>query len=176
MKQQLQLLLVTFLFPSFFAYAANDQTLQSSTSEVKIEVVNGCILNNVTSGFASLGTLNFGDIYKSNVVTNAQTSSGDGNIELRCTPGTTAKITMNAGLYGSSVNDRKMRLTAGVTTLNYQLYTSSNRLVVWDDIVGVSVNFISDTTQSIPIYGRVPVQNTPTNGTYTDQIILTVSY
>jgi spore coat protein U-like protein len=176
MKQQLRLLLIIFLFPSFFVCAANDQTLQSSASEIKIEVVNGCMLNNVTSGFATLGTLNFGDIYKSNVITDAQTSSGNGNIELRCTPGTTAKITMGAGLYGSSVSNRKMRLTAGVTTLNYQIYTSSNRQTVWDDTVGVSVTFNSDVTQSIPIYGRVPVQATPTSGTYTDQIILTVSY
>lgn len=176
MKQQLTILLILFLFTPLLVSAANDQTLQASSTQVKMEVVNGCILNNTSSGVAALGTLNFGDIYKSTQVRDAQTSTGNGNIELRCTPGTTAKITMNAGLYGSNISDRKMRLTTGSTTLNYQIYTSSTRLTVWDDTVGVSVTFNSDTTQSIPIYGRVPVQTTPTSGTYTDQITLTVSY
>lgn len=176
MKQQLRLLLILFLFAHFSARAANDQTLQSSATQVKIEVVNGCILNNVSSGVAALGTLNFGDIYKLNITRDAATSVGNGNIELRCTPGTTAKITMNAGLYGSSVNARKMRLTSGVATLSYQLYTSAARQTVWDDTVGVSVTFNSDATQSIPIYGRIPVQTTPASGVYSDQITLTVSY
>lgn len=176
MKQQLKILLILFLFASLSTHAANDQTLQSSASQIKLEIVNGCILNNTSSGVASIGTLNFGDMYKVTLVRDAATTAGAGNIELRCTPGTTAKITMNAGLYGGSVNTRKMRLTTGTATLNYQLYTSSTRLTVWDDTVGVSVTFNSDTTQSIPIYGRVPVQTTPTSGIYTDQITLTVSY
>lgn len=176
MKQQCRILLLLFLLNSISADAANDQTLQASATEVKIEVVNGCSLNNVTSGTASLGTLNFGDMYKLNVVRDAVTSLGNGSIELRCTPGTTAKITMNAGLYGNNVNNRKMRLTTGSATLDYQLYTSSTRQTVWDNTIGVSVTFNSDVTQSIFIYGRVPVQTTPISGIYSDQVIVTVSY
>ena len=176
MKQQLIVLLTLFSFLEFSAQAANDQTLQSSASQVKIEVVNGCILNNVSSGVAALGTLNFGNIYKINTTLDAATSIGNGSIALRCTPGTTAKITMNSGLNSGSISTRKMKLTTGTATLNYQIYTSSARTTVWDDTVGVSVVFSSDITQSIPIYGRVPVQTTPTSGSYSDQITVTVSY
>jgi len=177
MKQQFKILLILFLLKHISVDAANDQILQApSTTQVKIEIVNGCSLNNVTSGTAALGTLSFGDIYKVNVVRDAVTSLGNGSIELRCTPGTTAKITMNAGLHGSNVNNRKMRLTSGSATLDYQLYTSSNRQTVWDNTVGVSTTFNTDTTQSIFIYGRVPVQTTPISGIYSDQVTVTVSY
>ena len=176
MKQQLTTLLILFFFYCVNTFAANDQTLSASTTQVKMEIVNGCTLNNVSSGTAAIGTLNFGDIYKLNSQRDANTSSGNGNIELRCTPGTTAKITMNAGLYGSNINDRKMRLNSGTATLIYQLYTASNRQTVWDDTVGISVVFSSDTTQSFPIYGRVPVQTTPLSGAYSDQVLVTVTY
>lgn len=176
MKQQLTLTLIVFLFIHFSAYAVNDQTLQSSATQVKIQIVNGCILNNVSSGIAVIGTLNFGSIYKTNVIRDVATSAGNGNIELRCTPGTAAKITMNSGLNSSSINTRKMKLTTGTATLDYQLYTSSTRQTVWNDTVGVSVIFNADVTQSIPIFGRIPVQMTPTSGSYSDQITITVSY
>lgn len=169
--------IVDFIFFHYQnAFAVNDQTLNASSTQVKMEIVNGCTLNNVSSGNVAIGTLHFGDIYKLNSLRDANTSSGNGNIELRCTPGTTAKITMNAGLYGSNVNDRKMRLNSGTATLNYQLYTSSTRQTVWDDTLGISVLFSSDTTQSIPIYGRVPVQTTPLSGAYSDQVLVTVTY
>lgn len=176
MKQQLTLLFILFLLAPASSLAVNDQTLQASATQIKIEVVNGCILNNTPSGVAALGTLNFGDIYKLNTTRDAVTSIGSGNIQLRCTPGTTAKITMNAGLYSSNVNDRKMRLTTGVATMSYQLYTSSTRQTVWDDTVGISVTFNADAIQSIPIYGRVPVQTTPVSGIYSDQVTLTITY
>lgn len=176
MKQQLIILLVLFFSKSLSISAANDQTLSSSVAVVQLEVVNGCILNNVTTGTATIGTLNFGDIYKLNVQRDAATSTGNGNIELRCTPGTTAKITINSGLYGTDINNRKMRLNTGTATFVYQLYTSSSRQTVWDDTIGVSVVFNSDATQSIPIYGRVPVQTTPLSGAYSDQVTVTVTY
>jgi spore coat protein U-like protein len=176
MKQQCGLLLILLLFVQLSAQALNDQTLQSSASQVQITVVNGCILNNVASGVAAIGTLNFGNIYKLNAITDAATSVGNGSIALRCTPGTTAKITMDAGLNSSSVNTRKMKLTTGTATLNYQLYTSSARTTVWDNTVGISVVFNADLTQSIPIYGRIPIQTTPTSGSYSDQITVTISY
>jgi spore coat protein U-like protein len=176
MKQQLTTLLILFFLYSANTCALNDQTLSATSTQVKMEIVNGCVLNNVSSGTAAIGALNFGDIYKLNSQRDANTSSGNGNIELRCTPGTTAKITMNAGLYGSNVNERKMRLNSGTATLIYQVYTSANRQTVWDDAVGISIVFNSDTAQSIPIYGRVPVQTTPLSGAYSDQILVTVTY
>ena len=176
MKQQLLVIITLLFFSPLVALAANDQTLNASSTVVKMEVVNGCTLNNVSSGTAALGTLNFGDIYKTNSQRDAVSTNGNGSLQLRCTPGTTAKITMNTGLYGSNVNNRKMKINSGTATLIYQLYTSSDRQTVWDDTLGVSVSFTDDVVKSIPVYGRVPVQTTPLSGQYSDQVVVTVSY
>lgn len=158
-----------------FTLALNDLTKTASATTVQLEIVNGCLLNN-SSANASLGTLDFGQVYNLTVLKDAVSTSGKGTIELRCTPGTTAKITLNAGLYGSDVNNRKMKLATGVATLNYQLYTAANRTTVWDNNTGVSANFTSDNTQSFPIYARIPAQTTPQSGQYSDQITVTISY
>lgn len=176
MKWQSGMLLAVSGLSATSAFAVNDQTLQSSATVVQMTVVNGCILNNTSSGTATLGTLNFGDIYKLNSIRDAVTTTGNGSLELRCTPGTSVKITMNAGLHGSDVNNRKMRLNSGTDTMIYQLYTTASRQTVWDDTIGVSVTFTNDTLQSIPVYGRVPVQTTPLSGQYSDTVIVTVSY
>jgi spore coat protein U-like protein len=175
-KQALRLLLLLFFAVSFHAAAVNDQNRNSSPTVVRLEILKGCLLNNTASGSVALGTLNFGDVYATNLARDAVTKSGNGNIELRCTPGTTAQITMNAGLYGGTINNRKMRHTSANSTLNYQLYTSANYSTIWDDSTGVSVIFTADETQFIPIYGRIPAQATPLSGVYTDLIVVTVSY
>lgn len=160
---------------SHLAWALNDLTKTASATTVQLEIVNGCLLNN-SSANATLGTLDFGQVYNLNAQKDAVSTSGNGTIELRCTPGTTAKITLNAGLYGSDVNNRKMKLTTGAATLNYQLYTAANRTTVWDNSTGVSVTFVSDATQSFPIYARIPVQTTPQSGQYSDQVTVTITY
>lgn len=176
MKWRLRLLVVLIPFIVLPVEAVNDQTLTSSATLIRIQIVNGCLLNNVASGSTALGTLNFGDIYKTNSLKDGVTVSGNGNILLRCTPGATAKITMGAGLYGAGINNRRMRLISGASTLNYQLYTSSDRLTVWDDTQGVSVAFSDDLTKTFPVYGRVPAQITPPAGQYNDQVLVTVTY
>lgn len=165
-----------FLLVSLPGWAVNDQTLTASATQIRLQIVNGCLLNNSSTNGVSLGTLNFGGIYATTAPVNINTSVGGGSIQIRCTPGTTAKITMGAGLYGTGVSDRKMRLTSGVSTLAYQLYTSSARTTVWDDVTGISILLNDDTTRTFPVYGRVPVQTTPPSGNYSDQVLVTLSY
>jgi len=157
------------------ALATNDQTKTATATSVQLEVINGCLLNN-NSANAILGTLDFGQVYNLNALKDAVSTSGNGTIELRCTPGTTAKITLNAGLYGANISNRKMKLTTGTATLNYQLYTAAARTTVWDDTIGISVNFANDSSVSFPIYARIPVQTTPQSGQYSDQVTVTITY
>lgn len=165
-----------FLLAALPVWAVNDKTLTSNPTLIRIEVVNGCLLNNSTVNGLSLGTLNFGNIYATSAATDANTNIGNGSIQLRCTPGTTAKITIGAGLYGSGINNRKMRLGTGMSTLSYQLYTSAARTTVWDDVTGISILLNDDTTKTFPVYGRIPIQATPPSGNYSDQVLVTLSY
>ncbi len=171
-----KLIALLFIFFALPVWSANDQTLMASATQIRIQIVNGCLLNSSASNGVNVGTLNFGSIFNTNVVRDVTTGTGSGSIELRCTPGITAKITLGAGLYGSGVSNRKMRITPGTATLNYQLYTSAARTTVWDDVTGISIAISDSSTKTFPVYGRIPVQTTPASGNYSDQITVTLSY
>lgn len=156
--------------------AQNDLQVTAPVTLVRVQIVNGCQLNNLGSGVVALGTLHFGDVYDLDSLVDATTSLGSGSLQVRCTPGTSAKVTLGSGLYGSSVNDRKMRLVDGTATLSYQLYTSSTRQTIWDDVMGVSLLFTDDNVKSLSIYGRIPAQVTPAAGHYYDQVVVTLTY
>jgi spore coat protein U-like protein len=58
------------------------------------------------------------------------------------------------------------------------LYSNAGRTTVWGNTVGTDTVAGTGTgaTQSLTVYGRVPVQSTPGAGTYTDTVITTVTY
>ena len=77
---------------------------------------------------------------------------------------------------GAIATARKM--TSGANTVTYSLYSDSLRTSVWGDVIGT--NTVSGTgtggAQSLTVYGRVPPQTTPPAATYSDNIVVTVTY
>lgn len=176
-KMRIAFLKALFLFTiAQLAWGVNDQTLTANATQIRLQIVNGCLLNSSANNGVNIGTFNFGGIYATKTAVDAQTTPGNGSILLRCTPGTTAKITLGPGLYGTGVNDRRMRIASGTNTLRYQLYTSAARTTVWDDVTGISIIVNDNTTKTFPVYGRIPAQATPVNGNYSDQVMVTLTY
>lgn len=100
-----------------------------------------------------------------------------GSVTAQCTSTTPYNIGLSAGSgAGATVANRKM--TSGVKTVNYSLYTDSGRTTVWGNTVGTNTNSGTGTgsNQVFTVYGRVPAQTTPAPGTYTDTIVVTVTY
>ena len=124
------------------------------------------------------GTLSFGTYDSIN--TNAsspllQVSS----FQLQCTNGTNATITLGQGQNpsaGSQDSAPLRNMTDGQQHyLNYQLYTTAARKAVWDNQTGVT-QLATGTMQTLYVYGSIPGgQNLPA-GTYTDTVVITVSY
>lgn len=112
----------------------------------------------------------------------AGADDGTGSISLACHPSTSsANIALSAGGSGSFAT-RKM--ASGAAQLNYNLYTSSSRTVVWGDgsggtsTVTVTNGNVSGGVRrfSANIFGRVAaLQNVPA-GTYLDTIVVTVTF
>ncbi len=97
---------------------------------------------------------------------------------VQCSVGTAYNVGLDAGQNGGgNINARKMKL--GANTVGYQLYRDLARTQIWGDTIGSNTATgigNGTTSQSLTVYGRVPVQTTPPAGTYSDTIIVTVTY
>ena len=107
-----------------------------------------------------------------------------GNISVACTGLTGSSsaaydILISTG--GGSFTSRLM--SSGSHTLAYNLYTDSNRSIVWGDgsvgtqIVSDSYSLgLSQVTKDYSIYGRIPAQQNAYVGSYSDTLVVTVNF
>ncbi|CAM3810852.1 spore coat U domain-containing protein [Bordetella tumulicola] len=103
-------------------------------------------------------------------------------VSVTCSNTTPYNIGLNEGnVTGSTVANRLLAGTTGGntgTTVAYQLYQDAARATVWgntqptDTLSGVGTG----TAQTIPVYGRVPPQTTPTADTYQSTVTATVFF
>jgi spore coat protein U-like protein len=141
--------------------AATDTT----TFQVTATVTESC---NVTAT-----DLVFGN-YDPSVADNEKTST----ITVTCTKGTDYDIGLNEGTAsGATVTTRKMVGT--VDSLNYSLFSDTNRTVNWGNTVGtdtVAVGSATGAAENHTVYGRIPTGQYVTAGSYSDTITVTVTY
>ena len=115
--------------------------------------------------------VNFGNY---DVFSNAALDS-TGNIDVNCPSGVGYSMTLTAG--GGTHTQRVMG--SGAHRLNYNLYTAANRAVVWGDAtsgtvtvngtgIGVNVNH--------GVYGRIPARQNVRAGSYSDIIIVELTF
>ena len=103
-------------------------------------------------------------------------------LAVSCTNTTPYNIGLNAGdVAGSTVDNRLLSGTAGgadQATVAYQLYQDAARATVWGDTQGTNTvsGVGSGAAQSVTVYGRVPVQDTPAPDTYQSTVTATVYF
>ncbi len=115
--------------------------------------------------------LNFGTVGLLTANTDASTT-----LSPVCTSGTAYNVGLDKGLSGSSVTTRQMRAVSAL--VNYSLFSNSGRTRNWGNTV--CTDTVSGTgtgsAQSLTVYGRIPPQTTPAPATYTDTIVVTLTY
>lgn len=107
----------------------------------------------------------------------AQPVTANGSVFVRCTFSTSFQVGLDAGQNSPGAGVRAMK-SAGGQLITYELFQDAPRTIVWGNVPG------SDTvggtgsagTITLPVYGRVPAQVTPPAATYTDVIVVTVTY
>jgi spore coat protein U-like protein len=117
-------------------------------------------------------TLDFGN--HANLTTIKDASA---NLSVACSNTLPFQIQLNGGLSGAT-NPTLRRMTKAAEFITYGLYRDAARVQPWGDTLGTNTYSGTGTGLSvaIPVYGRVPVQATPTPGTYTDTVAVTVVY
>ncbi|MBR2687568.1 MAG: spore coat U domain-containing protein [Aquamicrobium sp.] len=99
-------------------------------------------------------------------------------LSVQCTNTTPYTVGLNAGNgAGATVAVRKMTGPASAT-INYTIYRDAARTQLWGNTAGTDTvaGTGNGAAQSITAYGRVPAQNTPAPGVYSDVVAITVTY
>jgi spore coat protein U-like protein len=124
-----------------------------------------------TTCTVAANNLNFGTVGVLSANTDATTT-----LQPKCTSGTPYNVGLDKGLNGSSVTARQMK--AGPALINYSLFSNSGHTTNWGNTVGTDTVSGTGTgsSQSLTVYGRIPSQTTPSPATYTDTIVVTLTY
>jgi spore coat protein U-like protein len=99
------------------------------------------------------------------------------NLNITCTAQTPYSISLDGGTSGAS-DPTQRRMKKGSESVVYGLYRDAARSLLWGNTIGT--NTLSATgsglVQAITVYGRVRAQATPSPGTYSDTIVVTLTY
>jgi len=100
-----------------------------------------------------------------------------GTVSVTCNGGTSYAVGLDGGLSGA-VDPTQRKMTLGAGQVTYGLYRDAARSLGWGSTIGTDT--ISGTgngaAMNYTVYGRVAPQTTPPPGTYTDTIVVTVTY
>jgi spore coat protein U-like protein len=134
-----------------------------TTFTVSATVPNRCLI----SGSA----LAFGAVTSLAAAVNAAT-----NLSVTCSNALPYNIGLGAGL--NSTGPTARRMAAAGNFVSYQLFRDAARTLAWGGTIGSNTFSGTGTgaAVSVPVYGRVPVQATPPPATYSDTVVITVTY
>lgn len=131
---------------------------------VTATVVSGCTVSATTLNFGTVGVLN----------ANIDTT---GSVSVQCTNGTPYTVALNGGLTGA-IDPTQRKMVAGAQQITYGIYRNAARTQPWGSTTGIdTVSGTGDgSAQPITTYGRVPAQITLPPATYSDTVVVTVTY
>jgi spore coat protein U-like protein len=139
-------------------------TTTTNTFGVTLLITANCVINSTaTLDLGSSGVIN---------------TNHDANapLHIQCTNTTPYTIGLDKGTTTGATIAQRL-LANGGATVNYNLFQSAAYATVWSDTGGGLVSSTgTGADQTFTIYGRVPAQNTPAPGTYTDTVTVTVTY
>ncbi len=158
------------------------QTLAATATYGTTNCTSGSLFGSTSFSFQATATvlkscnvsasnLNFGAVGDLTTIVDGQSA-----LSLQCTQGTGYTVSLNGGLSGATdPTARKMMM--GSQSITYGLYQNNARSVPWGTQASATLAGTgTSSSQMIPVYGRVPVQATPGIGTYSDTIVVSVTY
>jgi spore coat protein U-like protein len=90
---------------------------------------------------------------------------------------TTVSVALDGGLSGAA-NPTLRKMTLGAGSITHGLCQDVGHANPWGSSSGANVvnGTGASLSQPIPVYGLVPVQATPPVGTYSDTVVVSVTY
>jgi spore coat protein U-like protein len=139
----------------------------SSTMSVTATVTANCTVSTTALAFGNVNTISGSNV------------DSTGSLSITCTNGTAWAASAGVGS-GSGASFANRKMTAGANLLNYNIYTTAARTVVWGDGTSSTATIPGTGTgnaQSVTVYGRVGSgQTSVPAGAYADTVSVTVTY
>lgn len=126
-----------------------------------------------TASSLDYGVLDFGTHASLSNAIEATSSAGAGTIQINCISGMNYSVSLDGGLHGDGTQ-RYMQSAAG-GMIAYQLFSDAQFNSPWNIDTPMDQEG-TGSAQQIPLYGRVPVQATPSAGAYSDTVHVTVEW
>ena len=170
-RTQLNLLAAALASTALFGNAMAATAVQDLT--VEAQIASECII-------AAPSTFQFGNYSPVNA-NKAAALDGSGTISVTCTSGSTAPmITLGEGLwpFSAAPTTPLRQMASAANRLAYFLYLDAGRTTAWGNTAGTGrlVAEVMGTPSVETIYGRVPMnQNLPV-GSYSDTVVVTVTF
>lgn len=123
--------------------------------------------------FTSVSDVNFGAY---NVFSRSPNNDGVGSLRIKCQGSAKPSTVMLS--HGQSQSFTPRTLRSGNRSLNYNLYTSASRTMVWGDgSAGTSTMTAGKNAHTVlDVFGSIPEGQDPAVGNYTDNIVVTVNF
>jgi len=139
-------------------------TTTGGTTTWTATVLANCSVSATTVNFGSSGPIT------SNV-------DATGTVTVQCTNSTPYTVALNGGNSGAT-DPTQRKMSKSSETITYGLYQNSARSQAWGSTVGTNTvaGTGSGSNQALTVYGRVAAQTTPSPGSYTDSVVVTVTY
>jgi spore coat protein U-like protein len=113
-------------------------------------------------------------------VLSASPLDSTGSITVNCTSNSNVVIAIGPSPNSGGFNPRKMKLTTGSELLQYNLYTNSNRTLIWGNGANNTntVNLIARKNRPVnrTVYGRVPPLQDVVAGAYNETLVVTITW
>ncbi|SQI41889.1 Uncharacterized secreted protein [Leminorella richardii] len=147
---------------------------QTASLGITAALLPTCQAGTNVGGVTTFGTLNFGSRTLTSQNTDTVGQANAGAISVQCSTGVVYRVVISGGNSGN-VTQRRMQGRNIGQTLSYNLYSNASYTTLWDDVTGISQT-ASGQPELLPVYGRVPTQNTPAADVYQDTVRVTVSW
>ncbi|WP_443969462.1 Csu type fimbrial protein [Sphingobium sp. CR28] len=151
-----------------------------ATFEVSATIVAGCAVDGVgTSGDAGLiGTLDFGRDTTLSTATHNAALGANQTMILRCTPGVSLSLKLGGGQHASGGNRNMQRGSSSADRLQYRLYANAGMTdeVMIDQDRSILVTAANINDVQLPVYAQVSLPGGSAAGTYTDTVLVTLTW
>lgn len=134
----------------------------TATMSVSANIGGTCTVGGSTVSFGTYST--------------AAASTATGNIQVTCSNGTNAVVSLNQGINNNRASTYATRaLNNGTNYLGYDIYTDNTYTTLWNT---TNTQPITSTGAAVNLtaYGRIPAGQSPATGSYNDTVTISVAF